>query len=146
MQTSALHEESKRPYDGTANHSTAGFRRLVEPWQETKSNVCADSYIASAQYAVTPLKLGVHFTGLVNTETRGFPMKLLRERKLTGRGQKINMICDVDCGHGELLALVSVDRNRRYFRSPTCCTTRGVPYSRYHWRQTVSGPAERTSK
>ena len=134
---STADDERRRAYEGTANHGTTVLRRLVEPWQGTNRTVCADSYFASVQSAVTLLKLGLHFTGVVKTVTRGFPLKFLSERELTGRGQHISMVSDVDGGYGELLALVWVDRNRRYLISTTGSTARGVPYIRYRWRQTV---------
>ena len=49
----------------------------------------------------------------METVTRGLLMKGLSERELTGRGQHISMVSDVDGGYRELLALVWLDRNRR---------------------------------
>ena len=67
-------------------------------------------------------------------------MKFFSDLVLTSPGHHISMVSDVDGGYGELLALVWVDRNPRYFISTTGSTARGVPYSRYRWRQTISGP------
>lgn len=55
---------------------------------------------------MTLLNLGLHFSSVVKTVTRGFLMKFLSERELTGRGQRIITVSDLDGGHGEILALV----------------------------------------
>lgn len=57
------------------NHGTKVIQYLCGPWAKTHRTVYANSYFASVQTARELYRMGLRFTGVVKTSTRGFPMK-----------------------------------------------------------------------
>ena len=65
--------------------STAGVLRLVEPWFNTSRTIYGDSAFASVNTAVKLRQHGLHFSGLVKTAHREFPLKYFRSLPLQTR-------------------------------------------------------------
>ena len=86
--------------------------------------------------------MGLKFIGIVKTATKKYHMQYLSSQELSERGQHISLVRkDVDnaiC----MMALVWMDRERRYFISTASTTIDGTPYARIRWRQTEEGPKQ----
>ena len=119
-------------------HGTAVLCRLVEPWAGSSRTVCADSYFASVEAAVTLASMGMRFIGVVKAATRNFPMAELARRPACERGDRACMVHKGIDGKVDMMALMWVDRERRYFISTTSSAADGTPYERIRWRQTGS--------
>ena len=116
-------------------HGTSVLKYLVLPWAQTSRGVCADSYFASVATAQTLMGLGLRFIGVVKSATKKFPMKYLSSLELLeGRGQREGVIMK-SLGVPWIMALVWVDRDRRYFISTASSLKEGKEYSRDRWRQ-----------
>eukprot|EP00171_Calliarthron_tuberculosum_P001227 IDg1227t1 len=80
--------------------------QLVKPWADSNRTVCADSYFASSEAAVTPASMSMRFIGIVKTATRNFPMAELARRTTYERGDRACMVHkDID-GKGDMVALM----------------------------------------
>ena len=78
--------------------------------------------------------LGLRFIGVVKSATRKFPMKHLSSLELLeGRGQREALIMK-SLGVPWIMALVWVDRDRRYFVSTASSLKEGKEYTRDRWR------------
>ena len=73
-------------FASTYNAGTACLLRLTKPWTNTGRLVVGDSAFASVQTATAALERGLHFTGVVKTATRMFPMAHMRGVDLPARG------------------------------------------------------------
>jgi len=118
-------------------HGTAVLRKLVAEWAGSRRVVCADSYFASVTAAQQLPGMGLRFIGVIKTATRGFPMSSLSTIPLEARGQHVSYTHATADGVPDLMAVVRVDRERRYFIASTSSTLAGTPYNRLRWRQGV---------
>ena len=116
-------------------HGTAVLRKLVAAWAGSRRVVCADSYFASVTAAQQLLGMGLRFIGVIKTATRGFPMSSLSTIPLEARGQHVSYTHTTADGVPDLMAVVWVDRECRYFIASTSSTLAGTPYNRLRWRQ-----------
>jgi len=139
--------------DQHANHSAAGtqllhgtnvFQRLVGPWAGTDRIVCADSYFASVEAALSLKASGLRFIGVVKTAHRRFLMAPLAARQLIARGDWVSMVHSSPSWPPELMAVLWADRDRRYFVASAGSTRAGAPCERLRWRQ-LDGGAERVA-
>jgi Transposase IS4 len=123
-------------------HGCNVLYELIRPWANTNIIVVADSYFASVQAALRLYRVGMRFIGTVKTATKEFPMNYLGSCVLgDGRGDRHGLISK-DAGTGcSLLALVWVDRDRRYFISTCSSLSPGHPCTRWRWRQVDAGNA-----
>ena len=65
-------DTARKTFEGTTNHGRAVFRRLTEPWTETRQMVLADSYFASVETSEQLMKTGLRFVvQLCTTATPG---------------------------------------------------------------------------
>lgn len=133
-------DEAEKDYEDEDAHGTAVIRRLVGPWSGSARIVCADSYFASVKTAEALLRMGLKFIGVVKTATRQYPMKYLSGLQLSERGQHVTMVRRGLDGSPKMMALMWVDRARRYFISTTSGSMPGKPYCRTRWRQLEDGP------
>jgi len=143
--TSAEHQRAT----GTDNddglpHGASVLKRLVAPWAGTQRVVCADSYFASVAAANQLLTMGLRFIGVVKTATRGYPMEALSTLEVDTRGDNATYTHSTPEGAVKLMALMWVDRERRYFVSSTSTSMPGEPYDRVRWRQ-IAENAERVA-
>lgn len=123
--------------DPTINHGTYVLKKLISPWANTQRCVFADSYFASVQTAQELFKMGMRFTGVVKTATRGFPYAHLSSLQFGGKGEWRGLHHK---GNGtlqdpDLTAFAWVDRDRRYFISTHSNLREAVPLQRTRWRQ-----------
>lgn len=134
--TTAQHQrESDTGEEGTLTHGTVVLKRLVAPWAGTKRIIFADSYFASATTPLELLKMGLRFIGVVKTATHGFPMGALSVIPLDARGQHASFTHANADGVTDMMAVLWVDRERRYFIASTSTSLPGAPCQRVRWRQ-----------
>lgn len=141
--TSAEHQKAAgMTNDDNVPHGAAVLRKLSAPWAGTQRVVCADSYFASVPAAIELRKMGLRLSGVLKTATRGFPMQALSTMELDARGDYASYTHTTADGVVDLMAVVWVDRERRYFISSSSTTLPGEPYERIRWRQ-IDGEAKR---
>ena len=134
--TSTEHRQETAAGDNDGQpHGTAVIKNLVAPWAGTTLVVCADSYFASVATAQQLLGMGLRFIGVVKTATRGFPMASMSTAPLGARGEHFSYKYTSADGVTDLMAVVWVDRERRYFIASASSTIPGKPYTRLRWRQ-----------
>lgn len=143
--TSADQHASFTEEERAGAHGTVIMMRLVEPWSGTDRIVCADSYFASVGAAMALKAAGLRFIGVVKTAHRLFPLAFLSARELCGRGDQVTMVHRDESGRPDLMAVVWVDRERRYFIASASSNQPGTPYERLRWRETEEGGAQRVS-
>jgi Transposase IS4 len=98
--------------------------------------VVADSYYASVQAALRLKTIGMRFIGTIKTATKGFPMRALASKVLVeGKGARFGLLSTDHESGTDLLAFVSIDRDRCYFISTCSSLTPGNPCIRHRWRQ-----------
>lgn len=136
---SASEEEHERAYEDSFHHWTAVHKRLAELWSESAYIVCADSYFASVQSVLALLNIALRFIGVEKMANIGFPTKYLSELELEGHGSHYSIVSDIENSTKQLMALVSVYRNRCYFMSTTSSTNPGSAHECVRWRQTPTG-------
>ena len=129
----------ERAYEGQMLHGTAVLRRLVEPWPGTQRIVCADSCFASVEAIDEMRKIGLKFIGVLKTVSRKFPMQYLSGVEVDGRGKCNTLVRKDDSGKQDMMAVVWVDRYRRYFVANTRSTIDGKLYTRTRWKQFYDG-------
>jgi Transposase IS4 len=131
-------------------HGTVVLERPVKPWYGTGRIVCADSYFVSYEAAMHLRDRGLRLIGVVKTSTRMYPMKVLQSKLLPTRGQWKSFVTKdrsrTEQGGGAVLAmaLVWVDRERRYFIATASSALSGSCYVRKRWRQFEYGAARVT--
>jgi len=123
-------------------HGFTVLKKLVAPWAGTKRAVCADSYFASVTAAEQLLGMGLRFIRVVKATTRGYTRSTVSVLPLEARGQHISYTRKTADGVADMLAVLWVDREQRYFISTASCTLPGRPCDRVRWRQ-VGSHAER---
>ena len=120
-------------------HGTAVLKQLVFPWSFTGRVVCADSYFASVTAARELKRMGLRFIGVVKTATKQFPMASLGSIETTERGESHCLVEKLD-GKIELMAMLWVDRERRYFILSASSRSPGAPNNRKRWHQVDETP------
>ena len=131
-------EHTREDQDGML-HGTCVMLNLLAPWHHDGERVvCGDSYFASVSAVTEMKKVGLRFIGVIKTATKQFPMAYLSSREVIERGNNSALYTKNEDGGIELLAVMWVDRERRYFVSNTE-TMEGVePIFRIRWRQVDS--------
>jgi hypothetical protein len=139
--TTQEHEaERSRKEEKGMIHGTVVLKLLVGLCAGSDKSVAADSYFASVQAAILLKQLWLRFIGDIKTATRGFPMKALQARELCARGDSVTCLWERGNGNPELMALLWLDRERRYFKTSSSSAIEGEQsYSRVRWRQTPNG-------
>ena len=122
--------------DGDLPHGAIVLKHLVAPWAGTKRIVCADSYFASVTAARQLLGMGLRFIGVFMTATRGYRMGALSVIPLEAWGQHVAYTHSTADGVTYMMALLSVDKERRYFIASVSTSLMSTPYERMRWRQT----------
>ena len=59
--------------------------------------------------------VGTRFIGVVKTATTGYPMGYLSSKPMAQIGDHYSMLCKSDNGGKDMMALLWVDREKRYF-------------------------------
>jgi len=127
-------EETRgKAFESETTHGAAVTLRLVEPWFYTHRLVCADSYFSSVETAEILFKHGLRFTGVVKNATKGYPLQHLSHLEVTGKGEHVSMVAK-DRDGPDLMAVMWIDRDRRYFISTAGTTQPGTPIFRERYR------------
>ena len=121
------------PYESEQQHGTAVTLRLVEPWFNSNRIVCADSYFSSVATAACLLRYKLWFIGVVKTATKGFPMAFLESLTLSHRGQFVSLSSFDEAVNRKFMAIMWLDRERRFFISTTGSTAPVDPILRERW-------------
>lgn len=138
--TSDHHRATMQDDERGLLHGTVVMMRLVSPWAGTARLVCADSYFSSVEAALTLKAAGLRFIGVVKTATTRYPMAALASSELSSPGQSVSFVHREAQGTVDLMALVWVDRDRRYFISTTSTGVDGASLERVRWRQVDGAP------
>ena len=128
-------------------HGTRILLFLIDPWVYSGRTVVGDSYFASVGAALALAELQMGFIGVVKTATKNFPMAYLSGLEMQNRGERKGVILKVN-DIPIMMALVWMDRDRRYFITTSSSLEEGSPYERERWRQvdlTVNADAERVT-
>lgn len=134
--TSAEHQRAHADEeDADIGHETAVLKRLVGPWASSGRIVCADSYYASVEAAVVLRGMGLGFEGVVKTATRGYPMSELSQLEMAARGNHATYVHTGNDGAVDLMAIVWVDRDQRYFITSASSSAPGTLIERVRCRQ-----------
>lgn len=128
--TISADDNASRDFESDTNHGAAVLLRLVEAWFHTNRVVCADSIFASVETAKKLLDKGLKFTGVVKTAKRDYPMEYLSRLEIADKGQHVTMVSQ----NPDLMAVMWIDRDRRYFISSTGTTEPGHENYRERWR------------
>ena len=134
--------------DESLNHGTQVLKYLVQPWARTNRVVYADSFFASVQSARELYRMGLRFTGVVKTATKGFPYAQLSSKQFGGKGEWFGYFHDGDntAMDPDMLAFGWVDRDRRYFISTVSNLRPAPPIMRDRWRQVDRTPDAEPSR
>lgn len=130
-------DESRRttPDEQALLLGTAVLSRLVSPWAGSGRTVCADSYFVSVEVAVHLRVHCLRFIGVVKTATRKYPVQELSQCPARERGDREYLVHKNNEGEVYVMALMWVDRERRYFISTISTHEDGTPFERIRWRQ-----------
>jgi hypothetical protein len=71
--------------------------------------------------------MGLKFIGVVKTATRKFPMQALGSIKMEMRGERHTYVNKTEDGRVRMMAMVWLDRERRYFISTASSGVEGSP-------------------
>ena len=126
-------DTSLRDFESEHLHGTAVTLRLLQPWFHTNRVVCADSYYASVHTAESLYEKGLRFTGVVKTSNKIYPMKYLSHFEIAEKGEHVSLVSKPIAGP-HLMAVMWVDRDRRYFISSVRTTNGRTPIYRERWR------------
>ena len=97
-------------------HGAAVLIKLILPWVNTNTLVCANSYFASITEAELIYLNGLKFIGVVKTATSKYPMAHLACQELEKRGNRYGLVNRNTSPYGsELLAYVWMDQVHIYF-------------------------------
>ena len=117
-------------------HGTSVMINLLKPWHHDGERVvCGDSYFASVSAVTEMKKVGIRFIGVIKTATKQFPMAYLSSQEVIERGNSHALYTKDQDGEVELLAVMWVDRDRRYFVANTETMQQAEPIFRIRWRQ-----------
>lgn len=133
--------EHRREADATYNtgedvahpHGMVVAKQLVANCVGTQRIICADSFFASVATAMVLLAAGLRFIGVVKTATSGYPMASLSVIPLWARGQHASYIHVNAAGLKDTMAVLWVDRERRYLIATASTTVPGAVLERSRW-------------
>ena len=115
-------------------HGTKILLYLIDPWVYSGRTVVGDSYFASVGAAAALSELRMGFIGVVKTATKNFPMAYLSGLELMNRGERKGLLLKEN-DIPTMMALVWMDRDRRYFITKSSSLEEGAQYERERWRQ-----------
>lgn len=125
--------ETEADESGDLPHGTVVLKRLVEQCAGTARIVCADSYFGSVASARELLAMGLRPIATVKTATREFPMQALSAMPLQEPGEHASFIQVNADGKTDMMAVLWVDRDRRYMIATASTTIPGEAYERVRW-------------
>lgn len=117
--TAAAHHASLTAGERAVLHGTVILHRLLDPSIGSERIVCAASYFASVGAAEDLQRWGIGFIGTVKTAHRRFPLASLSPPELRSRGAHVTMVHSDASGKTDMMVVMWLDRDRRYFLSTT---------------------------
>lgn len=105
-----------------------------QPWFHNSRLVCADYTFASVTTETTLYRYGIHSTGIVKICTEQFSMLHLSQTELSRRGEQMIMVNEESNGRPYVMALLWMDRERRYFVRISGTSLPSRPITRSKWR------------
>ena len=81
------------------------------------------------------VKIGMHYIGVMKSETRRFAMHWLSNMEMTERGEHCGLVSCDNTGEVEYMSFCWVDREHCYFISTCSSLDQGSPSVRKRWRQ-----------
>ena len=128
---------------GDVGHGTMCLLELVRPWLNKRGSrrvTCGDSFFASVDCASIMNKHNMDFIGVVKTSHKMYPKKYFENLALpSGRGHSTCLVAYDGDGNPELMAIMWVDRDRKYFIGTCEGSNPGMPQYRVRWRQVENG-------
>jgi hypothetical protein len=121
-------KERELESEGDLLHGTAVLSRLVSPWAGSGRIVTADSYFSSVEAALHLRDLGLKYVGVVKTATRRFPKAYLEQQTLQNRGDRLSLAHYNHHREIDMMAMLWLDRERRYFICTTSSAADGEAY------------------
>lgn len=118
---------SEQDFDAHHAFETALLLRLLQPWFGSERVVCADYFFASVKTAKSILKKKLHFFGFIKNATRKYPMKNLSQYTLSNRGHYFSLFSKENVINTNLMAILWVEKERRYFSSTCGSAHAGTP-------------------
>lgn len=137
--TAADHKANLNAAEQGVLHGIAVLWRLVAPWAGSGRIVVSDSYFASVEAVEQLAVSGLRFIGVVKTAHRRLPMASLSFRELLTRGDHVSMAHVCTSGRVDMMAVLRLDRDRRYSVATAGSTQPGPPCERLQWRETPGG-------
>lgn len=77
--------------------------------------ICGHSWFSSVATAETLAMYNMRFISVVKNGSRGYPMEFLSKMEFTNRGEHVSMVSQNAFGKSQLMAVLWMDRERRYF-------------------------------
>jgi hypothetical protein len=128
------------PSESGLFHGTVVLQRQISLWAGSNRIVCGDSYFSSVGAATHLRSLDIHFIGVFKTATRKCPMRYLQHQELEARGDRVMLVHEKKAREADMMAVMWLDLERRYFIAITSSIAEGRPYERTRWRQGKDGP------
>ena len=111
---------------------------LLDPWRNapgTRRVVCADSYFALVATCIELYKHNFNFIGVIKNAAKQFPMEYLKGLELGMRGDHKSLVTFDEHKRAMLLAVLWVDRERRYFVGNSKGVDPREPQYHKRWQQ-----------
>ena len=135
VETAEEENVNQEVYDYGQLHGTKVMLDLLTPWHNDGDRlVCADSYFASVPAVLALRQVGLRFIGVIKTSTWQYPLAYLNGLELNQRGDHRALLSKDDEGNVEALAVMWVDRERRFFVSNAQSIEQAEPIYRTRWR------------
>ncbi|KAL7462969.1 hypothetical protein ACHAXS_003342 [Conticribra weissflogii] len=134
----ALAVGGEQGHGENVGHGTKVALDVVKPWLDWQGPpriVCGDSYFASVATCKEFATCNIGFIGIVKTATKEYPMDYLKQAEVERRGGMHALVSKDGDGVAELVSLMWVDRERRFFIGNMEGTEQTEPIYRKRWRQ-----------
>ena len=136
VETAEEEDANQQVDDDGQLHGTKVMLDLIKPWHNDGDRLlCADSYFASVPAVIALRNVGWRFIGVIKTSTKQFPLAYLSGIELQQRGDHKALLSKDQDGNVEAIALMWVDRDRRYFISNAQSMEQAEAIYRIRWRQ-----------
>ena len=86
--------------------------------------------------------MSLNFIGILKTATKKCTVNYFPRHQLSERGQRISLVRKKEHGNPAMMAVLRLDRQRRYFVSIKSTKLEVTPWKRSMWRQTDGVPSQ----
>ena len=134
-------EAAQSEIETSGTYGTKVLKELCRPWCGYSRLCCADSYFASVDAAISLLRMGMGFTGVVKNGTKEYPVSFFNSYPLYEKGDWVTLFATetIDGVDMDIAALCWVDRHRRQFVSTVGDVKSETTQERTRWRQFEDG-------